>query len=220
MISQLNLSKVRYSIIGSPSRRGISGGERKRVAIGKEMLANPSIVFLDEPTSGIDAFQAQSVVETFKYLAYHKNKMIVAVMHQPRASVFELFDYLILLAEGQLVYFGQAKASAQYFSSIGYSCPVQQNPADYMMDFMSQDTSTELLQKHSSSGSKYQHQLQLQCLLRALRHQHQLTFFNNIHHIIMNREVVVPVAVVAVMTLLSIQEVARSCGTPQRHVMT
>ena len=53
LITQLNLNKVRHTIIGSASRRGVSGGERKRVAIGKELLSNPSILFLDEPTSGI-----------------------------------------------------------------------------------------------------------------------------------------------------------------------
>jgi ABC-type multidrug transport system ATPase subunit len=94
-IRQLGLGKVSNSLIGGGKSRGISGGERKRVAIGKELITNPGIIFLDEPTSGLDSFQAQSVVESLKALATN-GRLVITVIHQPRSSIFAMFDQVIL----------------------------------------------------------------------------------------------------------------------------
>ena len=137
-IRELGLLKVSDTIIGSNSRRGVSGGEYKRVLIGKEMMKDPDIVFVDEPTSGLDAFQALAVMEAMKEVT-NKGKMVIAVVHQPRSSIFSLFDNLLLLTEGKSVYFGSAKNVLLYLDELGYSVPEHYNPADFYLDLMSVD---------------------------------------------------------------------------------
>lgn len=153
-IRKFGLEKVRNTIVGSATRRGISGGERKRVAIAKELLSDPLILFMDEPTSGLDSFQALSVVETFRILA-SSGKIVITVVHQPRSSIFFLFDTLMLLAEGKVTYFGDISNCTNYFSNLGYPCPLQFNPADYVMDIVSVDSRTEELRVESENRIVY-----------------------------------------------------------------
>jgi ABC-type multidrug transport system ATPase subunit len=141
VMNELNLTKSADTIIGSYTRRGISGGEYKRVLIGKELMKSPSVIFLDEPTSGLDAFQALAVMETMKTLASN-GRIIVSVIHQPRSSIFQLFDRLLLLSEGQTMYFGPAREAVGYFERLGHSCPQHFNPADFFLDVLSLNLKT------------------------------------------------------------------------------
>lgn len=135
---ELGLVKVAGSMVGSTTNRGISGGEYKRVLIGKEMMKNPDIVFVDEPTSGLDAFQALAVMEAMKAVAAN-GRIVIAVVHQPRSSIFTLFDNLLLLSEGKSIYFGPANRVLSYFELLGYRCPEHYNPADFYLDLMALD---------------------------------------------------------------------------------
>jgi ATP-binding cassette subfamily G (WHITE) protein 1 len=96
-----------------------------------EMVVNPSILFLDEPTSGLDTFTAYSVISTLKDLA-GQGRTVVATIHQPSSDIFGLFDDLLLLSEGKVVYYGTAKDSIEYFGKLGYKCPQYMNPSDYI----------------------------------------------------------------------------------------
>jgi ABC-type multidrug transport system ATPase subunit len=96
-----------------------------------EMVINPSILFLDEPTSGLDTFTAYSVVTTLKDLA-SQGRTVVATIHQPSSDIFMLFDDLLLLSEGRVVYYGEAKDAVSYFARAGYECPQYMNPSDYI----------------------------------------------------------------------------------------
>ena len=84
LIERLGLAKAADTIIGDAKRRGISGGERKRLAIGCELLSDPQLLFLDEPTSGLDAFAAQQVVASLKTLCESDGTTVVMSIHQPR----------------------------------------------------------------------------------------------------------------------------------------
>ncbi len=95
-------------MVGDAKTRGLSGGEKKRLSIGCELIGSPSLIFLDEPTTGLDAFQAQVVVATLKALA-QAGHTVVTSLHQPRSSIFSLFDDLVLLSEGRAVYAGPAQ---------------------------------------------------------------------------------------------------------------
>ncbi|KAJ3313222.1 ATP-binding cassette sub- G member 1 [Blyttiomyces sp. JEL0837] len=117
------------TIIGDSTNKGISGGERKRTAMAMEMITNPSVLFLDEPTSGLDTFTAYSVVNTLKNLAC-TGRTVVATIHQPSSEVFHLFDDLLLMAEGRIIYAGAADKAVDYFAKYGYVCPDFTNPAD------------------------------------------------------------------------------------------
>lgn len=90
----------------------------------------------DEPTSGLDSYQALSVMESMKLLAVN-NIIVVAVIHQPRSSIFQLFDQLMLLSDGRIIYFGAASRCIQHFNSMQYYCPALFNPADYFLDLLS-----------------------------------------------------------------------------------
>lgn len=150
------------TIVGDKKVRGISGGEKKRLSIACELIASPSVIFADEPTtgnkfkiwqlyklrfswsglktcslrccmffrfnwifvheySGLDAFQAEQVMETLRELA-HDGHTVICSIHQPRGSIYAKFDDLMLLSNGSLVYMGPAGEKAlTYFESIGWA---------------------------------------------------------------------------------------------------
>ncbi|KIW07377.1 uncharacterized protein PV09_02221 [Verruconis gallopava] len=132
---QLGIYHIRHQIIGSEEgQRGISGGEKRRVGIACELVTSPSILFLDEPTSGLDAYNAFNVVECLVNLVKTYNRTVVFTIHQPRSNIAALFDRLILLAKGKVVYSGPFSQCQSYFDDIGFSCPPGFNIADYLVD--------------------------------------------------------------------------------------
>ncbi|KAJ3132214.1 ATP-binding cassette sub- G member 1, partial [Physocladia obscura] len=131
IINELNLQKCKDTIIGDTHIKGISGGERKRCAMAMEMVTNPQVLFLDEPTSGLDTFTAFSVIQTLANIAHKDGRTIVATIHQPSSECFHLFDDLLLLAEGSVMYQGPAHEAITYFARLGYPCPKTSNPADF-----------------------------------------------------------------------------------------
>jgi len=141
IISELGLSKAENTRIGNEFVRGVSGGERKRTNIGIELLSGASLIFLDEPTSGLDAFQAQNVMESLWTLA-GGGRTVLSTIHQPRSSIYKMFDLLLLLSEGRVMYFGPAKEAVSWFSSAGFPCPPEYNPADFFLDVVSMDYRT------------------------------------------------------------------------------
>ena len=118
-------------------RKTISGGEKKRTAIGVELVTDPSLIVLDEPTSGLDSFIATSLVKTLHRLSRLRGKTIIATIHQPSSRSFQYFDRLFLMAEGRIVYQGAASRSKSYFNKIGYPLPRYCNPADSFMKLLS-----------------------------------------------------------------------------------
>ena len=92
MIIELGLTKCASTRIGNSLIRGISGGERKRTSIGVELLTNPSLIFLDEPTTGLDSSTALAVIELLNDYAKFKNVNIISTIHQPSSEIFNVFD--------------------------------------------------------------------------------------------------------------------------------
>lgn len=149
ILAALGLYKARNTIIGNQAYRGISGGERKRVNIATQIITDPAVLFLDEPTTGLDSFQALAVMECIKSLADH-GRMVITVIHQPRSSIFGLFDQLLLLADGNDIYFGDAANAVGYFDKAGYPCPESFNPADFFLDVLSRDLRSDEAKFHSN----------------------------------------------------------------------
>ena len=131
MISTLHLEKCKDTIVGDSILKGISGGERKRLSVGMEMIMNPSIIFLDEPTSGLDTYTAYSLIKSLKNLT-EEGRTVVATIHQPSSEILRLFDDMILLNHGKIVYQGEVKNLVPYFDNIGYKCPEYTNPSDFI----------------------------------------------------------------------------------------
>uniref|UniRef100_A0A8C9WSS4 Broad substrate specificity ATP-binding cassette transporter ABCG2 n=1 Tax=Scleropages formosus TaxID=113540 RepID=A0A8C9WSS4_SCLFO len=139
LIKLLGLTKVADSKVGTQLIRGISGGERKRTNIGMELIIDPSVLFLDEPTTGLDASTANSVLLLLKRMASHGRTIIMSI-HQPRYSIYRLFDSLTLLVNGKQVYHGPAQSALEYFAEIGYVCEEHNNPADFFLDVINGDS--------------------------------------------------------------------------------
>lgn len=144
VIAELGLVKCENTIIGNGFIRGVSGGERKRVSIAHEMLVNPSLLILDEPTSGLDSTAAYRLVTTLGALAQQKGKTVVASMHQPSSRVYQMFDKVLVLSEGQCLYFGKGSRAMRYFESVGFKPSFPMNPADFLLD-LANGTSTFFL---------------------------------------------------------------------------
>lgn len=135
LIAELGLEKCRDSFVGSTMRRGLSGGERKRLAIGCEVVTNPGIILLDEPTTGLDSFSSLSVMMILNDLA-SKGHTIVCTLHQPRSSIFALIDHLMILSQGRVVYYGPTGNAESYFADIGFTHKPGINPADFASLFL------------------------------------------------------------------------------------
>ncbi|NXO06452.1 ABCG2 protein, partial [Oriolus oriolus] len=146
IIKELGLSKVADSKVGTQFSRGVSGGERKRTNIGMELITDPAILFLDEPTTGLDASTANAVLLLLKRMA-KQGKTIIFSIHQPRYSIFRLFDSLTLLAAGRMLYHGPAQQAIEYFQSIGYQCEPYNNPADFFLDVINGDSTAVAMSK-------------------------------------------------------------------------
>ncbi|CAG9328666.1 unnamed protein product [Blepharisma stoltei] len=132
ILSDLMLEKISENVIGSVTKKGISGGERRRVCIGIELITDPNILILDEPTSGLDSWTAENVFELLLRQA-EKGKTVFCTLHQPSTAIFRKVHKLILLSEGYTVYQGLAKNSRKYFADLGFCCPSLVNPSDYFM---------------------------------------------------------------------------------------
>ncbi|XP_069781701.1 broad substrate specificity ATP-binding cassette transporter ABCG2-like isoform X2 [Narcine bancroftii] len=146
VIKELGLTKVAESKVGTQFIRGVSGGERKRVNIGMELIIDPSVLFLDEPTTGLDASTALAVLLLLQRMS-RKGRTIIFSIHQPRYAIFKLFGSLTLLANGRLVYHGPSREALDYFSSIGYICEAFNNPPDFFLDIINGDSTAMDMQK-------------------------------------------------------------------------
>ncbi|KAK3857777.1 hypothetical protein Pcinc_035994 [Petrolisthes cinctipes] len=131
LMKELGLTKVQHSKIGVPGTdKSLSGGERKRLAFATEILTDPPLLFCDEPTTGLDSFNARKLVRMMREMAA-RGKTIVCTIHQPSTEVFLMFDRLLLLAEGRLAYMGSSSGAMEYLDGLGHKCPSTFNPADF-----------------------------------------------------------------------------------------
>jgi len=137
VLAILQISHIQQSIVGGVEKRGISGGQRKRVNIGLELAACPWLLFLDEPTSGLDSTSSLQIINSLKKMT-QLGVTIIMVIHQPQYALFTLFDDVLLLAKGgRTVYSGRSVDAVTWFESIGFTIPVRANPADWFMDVLS-----------------------------------------------------------------------------------
>ncbi len=115
VLKNLGLYEIRNMKVGSPLNKKISGGQRKRLNISLELIREPAILFLDEPTTGLSSRDSENILDLLKELA-RKGKLLFIVIHQPSSDIFKMFDKLIILdTGGYLIYNGNPVDSIEYF---------------------------------------------------------------------------------------------------------
>lgn len=149
MLVRLSLTSCADTLIGDQIIRGISGGEKKRTAIGVELITQPTTLFLDEPTSGLDSFAALEIVKLLRKLA-DEGCTVLTVIHQPSSEIFSKFDRVFLVSKGRIMYGGDSMMMLEHFETLGHVCPMRYNPADFVL-FLMQTENEESLAKIQSA---------------------------------------------------------------------
>ncbi|HPM29392.1 MAG TPA: ATP-binding cassette domain-containing protein [Chryseolinea sp.] len=115
VLENLGLLETKDLKVGSPLQKTISGGQRKRLNIGLELLREPAVLFCDEPTSGLSSRDSENIIDLLKELSL-KGKLVFAVIHQPSSDIFKMFDKLLILdTGGYQIYYGNPVDAIVYF---------------------------------------------------------------------------------------------------------
>lgn len=148
VLLEYSLTEVASSVVGGAKTRGISGGERKRLAIGSALLAADALapIFADEPTSGLDSFQAQRITASLRSAALNRGhgRMVVLSVHQPSARLLECFDDVVCLgAGGVTLYYGTRSGMIDELErATGLKRPLDLSPAEWALEVASVDPHT------------------------------------------------------------------------------
>ncbi|XP_076240990.1 protein brown [Calliopsis andreniformis] len=131
LLIDLNLIDCRHTLVSK-----LSGGQKKRLSLGAELVTTPRILFLDEPTTGLDTFSAMQVGEVLKGISLSQT-IVFCTIHQPGMDIYNLFTHVIFMSDGKIAYFGTLKNATTFFSSLGFECPVGFNESEYYIKVLS-----------------------------------------------------------------------------------
>ncbi|DAZ92658.1 TPA: hypothetical protein N0F65_001618 [Lagenidium giganteum] len=134
IIEQLGLQMCQDTIVGDAMLRGISGGERKRVTTGEMEFGMKYVTLMDEISTGLDSAATFDIISTQRSIAKTFRKTVVISLLQPSPEVFSLFDNVIILNEGEVMYNGPREQVVEYFERLGFVCPPHRDVADFLLD--------------------------------------------------------------------------------------
>lgn len=132
ILRDFGLEEVKNEFVGS-----LSGGQQKRVAIALEIVDEPLIIFLDEPTTGLDSVSSTSCLKVLKKLA-QRGKTVVCTIHQPSGNQLQTFDHLYAMSSGECVYQGSGNNLIKFLKECCLSCPSNYNPADFLLEVVTE----------------------------------------------------------------------------------
>ncbi|EMS53664.1 Pleiotropic drug resistance protein 13 [Triticum urartu] len=133
----LGLDICADTLVGSDMERGVSGGQRKRVTTGEMIVGPRKTLLMDEISTGLDSSTTYQIVKCLRNFVHEMEATVLMSLLQPAPETFELFDDLILLSEGKIVYQGQIDHVVEYFKSLGFSLPPRKGIADFLQEVTS-----------------------------------------------------------------------------------
>ncbi|KAG5288784.1 ABC transporter [Histoplasma capsulatum G186AR] len=143
LLNAFGIQNQAKTLIGTPIRKGISGGQKRRVSVASQLITCPKIIFLDEPTSGLDSTASFEVMSFVQKLAKKNKIIVIASIHQPSTATFKTFDKLMILSAGRTCYFGSSSEMKPYLDKTGYPMPLQMNPAEFVLDLVNTDFASD-----------------------------------------------------------------------------
>ncbi|KYQ91325.1 ABC transporter G family protein [Tieghemostelium lacteum] len=132
----LDLEKQQDTVVGNEFLRGISGGQKKRVTIGVELVKDSKLFLLDEPTTGLDSSISLELMKKIKDKVEREKMACIISLLQPGIEITKLFDYLMIMNEGEMVYFGPMNSAIGYFEDLGFKLPSHHNPAEFFQEIV------------------------------------------------------------------------------------
>jgi ABC-type multidrug transport system ATPase subunit len=167
ILREFGLQAQSNTIIGTPFKKGLSGGQKRRVSVASQLITGPSILFLDEPTSGLDSTASYEIMSYIRDIAKQHNVsslqknhvkislrltiinqlIVIASIHQPSTKTFDLFDQVTLLSQGRVCFCGPRVSMPNYFSELDLEIPPLMNPAEHLLDLVNIDFTSR---RHSS----------------------------------------------------------------------
>ncbi|KAL8148056.1 hypothetical protein AgCh_005408 [Apium graveolens] len=133
----LGLDTCADTLVGDEMLKGISGGQKKRLTTG-ELLAGPlRVLFMDEISNGLDSSTTYQIIKYLRHSSQALDGTTVISLLQPAPETYELFDDIILLSEGHIVYQGPRNSALDFFASMGFRCPERKNAADFLQEVIS-----------------------------------------------------------------------------------
>jgi len=144
ILDEVGLSAQKDTVVGGMFKRGLSGGQKRRLSVALEAITSPLNMFLDEPTSGLDS---ESALRLMQYLHRYargidpttgERRRVIVTIHQPSSRIWELIDNVVLMAEGRLIYQGRRQQMEDFFTAYGHPVPPNFNPADHYIEALAE----------------------------------------------------------------------------------
>ncbi|KAG7573942.1 ABC transporter-like [Arabidopsis suecica] len=133
----LGLDICAETLVGNAMKRGISGGQKKRLTTAEMIVGPTKALFMDEITNGLDSSTAFQIVKSLQKLSHITNATVFVSLLQPAPESYDLFDDIVLMAEGKIVYHGPREEVLEFFEECGFQCPKRKGVADFLQEVIS-----------------------------------------------------------------------------------
>jgi ABC-type multidrug transport system ATPase subunit len=170
LIGLLRLDGCADIRIGDGSRKGCSGGEIRRTSIGIQILKRQPVLFLDEPTTGLDPASTIELLRVLNSLVCHRTTVILT-LHQPRSEAWALLDNIVLMSQGSVLYAGNTPYSLDHFANGGFTLSHVDNPFDFVTDLIAMDTRSKSAEEESRARIRRLRMLWTSCNMDKSRMQ-------------------------------------------------
>ncbi|XP_072063402.1 pleiotropic drug resistance protein 3 isoform X2 [Arachis hypogaea] len=173
----LGLDVCADTLVGDPIRRGVSGGQKKRLTTGEMMVGPTRALFMDEISNGLDSSTTFQIISCLQHMVHITDATALISLLQPAPETFDLFDDIVLMAEGKIVYHGPRDCVVEFFEDCGFQCPPRKGTADFLQEVISRNdqaqywsraeepyiyvTTEQFIEKfkHSSFGKKMEEEI-------------------------------------------------------------